>query len=156
MSFDITTTDAPGRPATGGDDHRSLARVRALSWLLDRAYLDPLLGFALPGIGDVIGAVLGTYVVGVALRLRVPPVVIARMLINLSVDAGLGLVPLVGDLGDLAFRAHRKNLALLTDRGAHLRSRPSDWFLVLGAFTLFVVLMGLVTWAAIRVVGAIF
>ena len=157
-----TATPLPtraGRPPLGAlastSKEGDLARVRALSWLLDRAYLDPILGFFLPGVGDVVGAVVGTYTIGVALRMGLPPVVIARMLMNLATDAAIGLVPVVGDLGDVAFRAHRKNLALLDDRGADRRARPRDWLLVLGALALFLAVMVVVVWGVIRLVGAI-
>lgn len=135
------------------DGHGALASVRAVSWLLDRAYLDPILGFLLPGAGDVVGSVLGLYTIGVALRMGTPPVVIARMLLNLAIDAVIGLVPIVGDLGDVAFRAHRKNLALLTGRAPARRARPSDWLLVLAALALFAGVVTLVGWGVLRLVG---
>jgi hypothetical protein len=34
------------------------------------------------------------------------------MLLNLGIDAAVGAVPVVGDLFDLGFRAHRRNLNL--------------------------------------------
>ena len=48
-----------------------------------------------------------------AIRARVPMVVLARMGLNLVLDALLGLVPGIGDLLDVAHRANRKNLRLL-------------------------------------------
>ncbi len=147
------------RPAEGAlarsEQDGALAGVRAVSWLLDRAYLDPIMGFFLPGLGDVVGAVVGTYTIGVALRMGVAPIVVARMLMNLAFDAAIGLVPFVGDVGDVAFRAHRRNLALLTDRAPARQARPSDWLLVVGAFALFFAVLVLVVWGMIRLVGAL-
>jgi hypothetical protein len=37
----------------------------------------------------------------------------ARMLGNLLVDAAVGAVPVAGDLADVYFKAHRRNLKLL-------------------------------------------
>src|SRR5689334_8756456 len=90
-----------------------LERVRSLARVLDHYLVDPLLGLVFPGGGDLIGSLLGLYMVGVAVRRRMSPVVIARMLLNLALDAGLGLVPVAGDLFDFAFKAHQRNLALL-------------------------------------------
>lgn len=135
---------------------RELARARTVANVLDRAYLDPILGFVVPGLGDLLGSGMGMYIVVTALRLRVPPVVIARMLMNLATDAALGIVPLAGDVADVAFRAHRKNLALLVDRGEHRGSRPSDWLLVLGALALLVAILVAVVWVAGRVWSAVF
>jgi hypothetical protein len=48
-----------------------------------------------------------------AIRHRVPVPVLARMGLNILLDAVLGLVPTIGDLLDVAHRANRKNLRLL-------------------------------------------
>jgi hypothetical protein len=45
--------------------------------------------------------------------MRVPAVVQLRMVINAALDMLLGLVPLVGDLADVAWKANLRNLALL-------------------------------------------
>src|ERR1044072_8144193 len=53
----------------------ALERVRTLTRVLDSYFVDPLLGLVLPGAGDLIGSVLGLYVVGIALQRRMSPVV---------------------------------------------------------------------------------
>ena len=45
-----------------------------------------------------------------------PPMLLARMLVNLAVDAGIGSLPLVGDIFDVFFKANLKNLKLLERR----------------------------------------
>ena len=37
----------------------------------------------------------------------------ARMMLNLAVDAGVGAVPVLGDVFDVAFRSNTKNVRLL-------------------------------------------
>ena len=94
----------------------SIARgVRTLARVMDDYYLDPILGFVLPGIGDVIGSLIGVYIVIVAVRRGLSPVLIARMLINLALDAAIGALPILGDLADVAFKANDLNVALLVD-----------------------------------------
>lgn len=98
------------------------ARVRALARTLDSAVripgtgitfgLDSVIGLV-PGIGDVAGAFMSGYIVLVSARLGVPPVVVARMILNLGVDTVVGSVPLLGDLFDVGFRANMRNAALL-------------------------------------------
>jgi uncharacterized protein DUF4112 len=114
-----------------------LARAEALARWLDDRFLDPLLGFFLPGIGDLIGTLLGFYVVGVGLKKRVKGIVIARMLLNLGVDALVGLVPLAGDLFDVGWKANKRNVALLRNREAGV-STWRDWLAVLGALAVLV------------------
>jgi hypothetical protein len=98
-------TDAP----VPADVRRAL---KLATWT-DARFIDPLLGFLLPGAGDAIGAVVGLYIVVVARRHGVPPAVLARMMFNLAVDCLAGVVPFVGDLIDLVNRANLRNARLL-------------------------------------------
>jgi len=116
-----------------GDGHRwpvasGLTRnIETLVFLLDNALrvpgtsfrlgLDPVLGL-IPGIGDAIGGVLSLSVVFLALQYRLPVSVVAIMVRNIAVDVGVGAVPGVGDVMDFAWRANRKNLALLRQHQA--------------------------------------
>jgi hypothetical protein len=132
-----------------------LERVRTLTRVLDHYLVDPVLGLLLPGAGDLIGSLLGLYVVGLAVRRRTSPVIIARMLLNLALDAGLGLVPIVGDLADFAFKANEKNLALLSARPAGAKATPRDWLIVGGAALVFVAVIALVIYGIVALVRAI-
>jgi hypothetical protein len=133
-----------------------LARLEWLSQLLDRRYLDPLLGLLLPGVGDVFGSLLGLYGIWVALSLKTHPAVIARMLLNLALDALIGALPIVGAVGDFFFRAHLRNLELLRAR-QETRVRSLDYLVLALAFTLFslalVVPIALVGWLLSRLIA---
>ena len=118
---------------------------------MDDRYLDPILGFVLPGVGDLIGSLIGLYIVSIASRRRLPRIVIARMLLNLALDAAFGVLPVLGDLADVSFRANDRNLALLESRIAR-RDTWRDWAAVLGAFALFVGLLALLVWMFVRLV----
>jgi len=122
-------------------DQAALAQVEKLARLMDGFFLDPLLGLGLPGAGDVIGAAAGLYAVAVAWRLKASKVLIARMMLNLSVDLLGGAIPVVGDIWDFFFRAHTRNVALLRARLAEGpgRSSPWDWLAVVGAALLFLI-----------------
>jgi Domain of unknown function (DUF4112) len=84
-------------------------------WLDDR-FVDPLLGLVLPGVGDLLGSLLGLYPVLLAWRRRAPKALLARMLLNLAADAAGGAIPIVGDIWDFMFKAHARNLDLLRAR----------------------------------------
>lgn len=97
------------------------ARLKRLAWLLDSAIplpggyrigLDGLIGLV-PGLGDVVAALLSSYIVLEAARLRVPASVLLRMGLNVALELIIGAVPVVGDLFDLAFKANERNVRLL-------------------------------------------
>jgi hypothetical protein len=140
------------------DREPGIARDVALAvwmaeWLDDR-FIDPLVGLVLPGVGDLLFAAVGMYPVFVALRRRMPAVVAARMIRNVAVDLVLGAIPVVGDLFDFVFKAHRRNANLLLERHVLGPSPWQDWAAVLGAvFALLVALavpIGLVALAIAR------
>lgn len=139
-------------------DDRQLQRAETLAHWLDDRWLDPLLGFFLPGIGDVLGSLLGLYIVGVAVARRLPAATVARMLVNLALDALVGAIPIAGDVFDFAWKANRRNAALLRARAAATAATGGDWLLVGGALLLVLValatpivaLWALVHWAFSR------
>jgi hypothetical protein len=117
-------SDVPARQ----EPDRALEVAERLALWMDKRYVDPLLGFVLPGVGDLISAGLGVYPVVLAWRRGAPHSLLARMLLNLAVDAATGAVPVLGDIWDFFFKAHSRNLALLRARseGRQVRSRWSD------------------------------
>lgn len=97
-------------------------RARVLARALDSAIripgtnvrfgLDAVLGLV-PGLGDVAGAALGGYLVLLGSRLGAPKPVLARMLLNVALDTLAGVVPVAGDLFDVAWKSNMRNMALL-------------------------------------------
>ena len=77
-----------------------------------RVGLDALLGLV-PVVGDLVSAGIGLYAVAQARELGASRWLQARMIGNLLADAALGAVPLAGDLADVYFKAHRRNMKLL-------------------------------------------
>jgi uncharacterized protein DUF4112 len=136
------------------DADRELARVRTLARVMDHYLVDPLIGFVLPGVGDLIGSLIGFYIVFVAMKRRVSPVIIARMILNLGIDAVLGFLPIIGDAIDLGFKANDKNVKLLETRTVG-RAKPSDWLVVVGALAGFVAVFGLAIWGVVALVRAL-
>jgi hypothetical protein len=112
----------PGGHRAGREAPRDLVALRRFAWLMDEALtikglpfkvgLDALLGL-IPGIGDVIGGVMSTWIVIGALRHRVPARIIVRMLLNIGVDLFFGAVPVAGDLFDFLYEENVKNMRLL-------------------------------------------
>lgn len=74
--------------------------------------LDAILGLV-PGLGDISTPAFAALLLIQAVRMRVPVVVQARMVLNAGLDMLLGLVPVLGDLVDIGWKANLRNLALL-------------------------------------------
>jgi hypothetical protein len=141
------------RQATGTQLDPDIERVRKLAKVLDHNLVDPLVGFVLPGVGDLLGSLLGLYTVALAIRRKMSPVIVARMLMNLAIDAAIGVVPLVGDLADIGWKANKRNVALLADRAqTGGKARPRDWLSVVGAALAFGAAVGLAIYAVVRIV----
>lgn len=75
---------------------------------------DSVLGLV-PVVGDAAGALVGLAIVNEARRLGLPRHKIVKMVSNIGVDAACGSVPLLGDVFDLFFKSHRRNLAIILD-----------------------------------------
>lgn len=149
----IVTPDRSG--ILGNDPDSRTRRVRVLSKLLDNAItipgtgwkigFDPIVGL-IPGIGDLIGAVMSGYIILEAARAEVPAFTLARMLANVGVDTLLGAVPALGDVFDAAWKSNTRNVALLESHLA--RATPSEkkrgvmGAMVLAVLALIVILAG--------------
>ncbi len=111
-----------------GSPGEAIQRAEKLAdWLDDRFRipgtgirigLDGILGL-IPGVGDTATAIISTYLITEAVRHKLPKSVIVKMGWNVVLDTVVGAVPLVGDFFDFAWKANRKNAALLAK---HLRT----------------------------------
>ena len=105
-----------------GADLFSDRNLDLLSHLLDdflripgtqiRFGLDGIVGL-IPGIGDVLGAMASWIIILAAWLRGVPRVTLARMLANVAIETIVGTVPVLGDAFDIAWKANRRNFALL-------------------------------------------
>ena len=102
--------------------------------------LDPILGL-IPGFGDLVSPLFTIGLLWQARDLSLPRVVQLRMIFNVAIDMLLGVVPVVGDLFDVAWKANNMNLALL-ERHAYEEHPASrgDWLFVLGMIAVLVAL----------------
>lgn len=74
--------------------------------------IDPLLD-VIPGLGNILSALTSCYLFWIAYQVKVPRGVYVRMAWNISVDYLFGVVPYIGIVLDVFFRANVKNLALI-------------------------------------------
>lgn len=129
-------------------DDRDFHHLRRWSHLLDTVFRipgtnirfgwDPILGLV-PGLGDLSSPIFAAALLLQARRMRVPRIVLLRMLLNAGIDAVLGFVPVLGNLADIGWKANTRNMALL-ERHAEpgVPPRTADRVFVYGVLALLV------------------
>ena len=109
-------------PRIGTDPASVRQRVEAMEKLLERMFIVPginrpigldVILDVVPGIGDVVGALLGGYMIWEARNLGMPKWKMTRMAGNVGVDFLLGLIPWVGAIPDFFFRSNTRNLRII-------------------------------------------
>lgn len=114
----------PMRPSLpiGTDAASVRQRIEAMEIVLERALtipvinrkvgLDAIVGLV-PVVGDVLTAVMGTYLIWEARNLGMPKWKLVRMGGNIAFDTAIGAIPFAGDLFDLVFRSNSRNLKMI-------------------------------------------
>lgn len=153
------------RPLTEGQRQRLIA-LRRVAELLDSAFvlpgttyrigLDPIIGLV-PWIGDLVSPAFTVALLWQARDIRIPKVILLRMIFNAAIDGVVGTIPLFGDLVDFGFKANQKNFVLLEKHAYDERhASVADWLFVVAMIAVVVLLAAvplvlagwLISWAA--------
>lgn len=113
---------ADAMPGLGRDPASVRRRVEMLERMLEglftipgtrqRVGLDAIVG-VVPVIGDLFGAMMGSWLVWEARNLGMSRWQLARMMANVGFDTALGAIPFAGDALDLFYRSNSRNLRLI-------------------------------------------
>lgn len=120
-------------------ERQRLQRLDNLAEFLDESIRIPGIGYRIgydalmgliPGIGDLVGLMFGTYIVLESARFRVPRTTLLRMIANVLLEAAVGTIPLIGDVFDATYKSNVRNLRLLRTRLSAPESAPKSdrWF----------------------------
>jgi hypothetical protein len=93
--------------------------------------LDGIIGL-IPGLGDLIGAMISALIVAAGVQARLPRSAIARMVVNVAIETIVGVVPFLGDLFDMAWKANTRNVEIFREALKGKRSRTKDSLFVTG------------------------
>jgi hypothetical protein len=129
----------PDAPATPGGSPTPQAWIEKLAWVMDRSIpigrwkigLDGIIGLV-PGLGDLVGALISAVIVAAGVQARLPRSAIARMVANVAIEAAVGVVPLLGDLFDMAWKANTRNVEIFREALRGERSPKKDSLFVTG------------------------
>lgn len=115
-------------------DYKVLQLVKRRAYRLDLSL--SLCGFRLgwagiigliPWIGDIIALWFALQVVGKAKQVEggLPDAVVAKMTANVMFDFGIGLIPIVGDIINIAYKCNSRNFILLEQHLVHKYSNAA-------------------------------
>ena len=113
--------------------------------------IDGLIGLV-PGLGDILAGMASCIIILGAWVRGVPYITLTRMVVNIGLDVIIGAIPLLGDAFDIAWKANRRNYALLVRRLEQPRRQTwRDWvFLLLMAAALLAIFLApllMILWA---------
>src|SRR5580698_11575619 len=108
-----------------------------------RVGLDGIVGF-IPGIGDLIGGIASCIIIIAAWARGVSYVTVARMVANVAIEVVVGAIPVLGDMFDIAWRANRRNYALLVGSVDEPRKHTRQSWIFLGGLCAFLMALVLV------------
>src|SRR5450432_1413574 len=131
MAREAKTIEFEVLPPEAAEVKRQQAWPRIIAFLMDDLFrvpgtkrrfgLNPLLDL-IPAIGDASAATISAATLFVAARSRVPKVVIARMGLNILLNAMIGVIPGIGEAFAFWFRPSHRNYELLKKHaGSELR-----------------------------------
>jgi Domain of unknown function (DUF4112) len=141
MSSESERRSRAGQPAPAASTETPAWAV-TLVRILDDAFtipgthigvgLDAIIGFFFPGLGDAATGLASLALVVLAFHMRVPKVVLVRMIFNILIDTLVGAIPILGDAFDVFWRSNRKNLELIQryDKNPDRRPTAADYLVV--------------------------
>lgn len=163
LSMDTNPDSGESSLDTVNSDHEDvlaeLRTSRKVSWLLDeciripgteiRFGLDPILGL-LPYGGETVATVIGAVILGDAGRKGLPLRTLAKMGGNMLLNAGVGVIPGLGDLFSVWFKSNSRNYRMLNTylESDHGEESAGGWWPLLLVFgvILAVVVINFVSW----------
>ena len=142
------------------EQSRLYALLKKTATVLDRYYLDAVLGFVPGGVGDILTALFSlVYVYFGAVVLKSPALAVA-LLNNTVRDVLIGLIPFhVGDVLDVFHRSNRQNMRLVEgyvngDQQVIHEVQSRVWQSVAAIVLMLAVIAGLL-WLAIKAITSI-
>ncbi len=145
--------------------NRSLQHLNYLAKLMDAQFripgtnfrfgLDAIIGL-IPGAGDLSTFAISGYMLMVMARNGASGYVLARMILNILVDTLFGMIPLIGDVFDAAYKSNMRNMRLMQQYYQKGRHRGSAWKVIIPVlFIVFLIIAGAI-WLTYKLLASIF
>ena len=115
-----------------------------------RIGLDGILGLV-PGLGDIIGALIGMLIVVRAVQAGLPRIAIARMMTNIAIDTLVGAIPFLGDAFDFMFKSNSMNMRIYEESLEGRGSSARHWGFFIALFGAAAVVIWLMVMAVAKI-----
>ena len=107
--------------------------------------LDAIIGL-IPGAGDFAGLLVSGYMVSVMAKNGASGFVLARICLNVLIDALLGSIPFLGDIFDFAFKANDRNMRLMHEHYKEGRHQGGAWKVIVPILLLLTAFVAGIVW----------
>jgi hypothetical protein len=144
---------------------RGLKQLGHLAKLMDAQFripgtdirfgLDGIIGL-IPGAGDLSTFAVSGYMVWVMANNGASGFVLARMTLNILIDALIGSIPVIGDVFDIAFKANMRNMRLMQEHYEEGRHRGSAWKLIIPVLIVLFLIVIAIIWFTYKLLVKIF
>lgn len=110
---------------------------------------DALIGLV-PGAGDFATLFISGYTITILAKNGASRFLVARMALNVVIDAVLGSVPILGDIFDVAFKANLRNTKLLREHYVEGRHKGGAWKVIVPVMLLLALVVGGLAWVSVK------
>lgn len=118
--------------------------------------LDPIIGL-IPALGATASSFVSIVLIALSARRGVPKIILARMAVNVLLNAAIDSVPVLGDVGSVFFRSNARNYELLQKHaGAQRASTAGDWIFLCALLGGILLVIGLMIVGSITLIHALF
>lgn len=137
-----------------------LAWVDRYSRLLDTKFklfgirfgLDFILGL-IPGAGQAVTLGASGVLVATMAKHGASSRLVARMLVNVALDALVGSIPILGNIFDLVYKANYRNAVLMREYYEEGKHTGSVWPVVLAVVLTILAIFGLMIWGLVALIA---
>jgi hypothetical protein len=144
---------------------RGLRQLSHLAKLMDSQFripgtdirfgLDGILGL-IPGAGDLSTFAVSGYMLWIMAQNGASGFVLARMTLNILIDAIVGAVPFLGDIFDIAFKANMRNLRLMQEHYQEGRHKGGAWKAIVPVLIILFLIIAALIWGTYTLLAMIF
>lgn len=117
--------------------------------------LDGILGL-IPGAGDLSTFAVSGYMLMILAQNGASGFVLARMVLNILLDALIGSIPLVGDIFDFAFKANTRNMRLMQQHYVEGRHKGSAKKVIIPVLIVLFLIIVAIIWGTYQLLAWIF